>query len=240
MRVKALIAYDGSAYYGFQKQNSTKQTISYAIENALHSLHIYADIIGSGRTDAGVHATGQIIHFDLPQYWHDLKKLKQTLNQVLTDIYFKHIMLVPNDFHARFWAKKRVYRYVFKIQKPSVFEQKYIAYYTGFDPTLLTQALQCFKGKHDFNFFRKTGTDTQNSIREVYQAKYIQRQNYHFIYFQANGFLRAQIRMMIDASMLYAKGKLSMSMLQKQLDCHTKYCTNLAPSQGLYLARIIY
>lgn len=64
MRVKAVIAYDGSEYLGFQKQKSTKRTISYAIEEALKSIHIQSNITASGRTDAGVHASGQIIHFD--------------------------------------------------------------------------------------------------------------------------------------------------------------------------------
>ena len=129
MRVKAVISYDGSHYLGFQKQRSTKMTITSAIEEALISLHIHSPIVGSGRTDAGVHATGQVIHFDLPDFWDDLKKLKRNLNRKLSDIHFKHISIAVEDFHARFAAKKRLYRYVFKTQRPSVFEQKYISYY---------------------------------------------------------------------------------------------------------------
>jgi len=88
MRVKAVISYDGSQYQGFQKQKSTKMTISTAIEDALASLQIDPAIVGSGRTDAGVHATGQVIHFDIPDFWHDLEKLKLNLNRKLTDISF--------------------------------------------------------------------------------------------------------------------------------------------------------
>jgi tRNA pseudouridine38-40 synthase len=120
-RVKAVITYDGSPYYGFQKQTSTSKTITYEIENALHSLQIHTPIVGSGRTDAGVHASGQVIHFDLPPFWSDLEKLKLNLNRKLHDIQFKHICFVPSDFHARFHAKKRLYRYVFKTSKPSGF-----------------------------------------------------------------------------------------------------------------------
>ena len=75
-KVKAVISYDGSIYYGFQKQKSTTKTITHAIEEALNSLHIGSSIVASGRTDAGVHATGQIIHFNLPYFWSDLNKLK--------------------------------------------------------------------------------------------------------------------------------------------------------------------
>lgn len=240
MRVKAVISYDGSQYQGFQKQKSTKMTISTAIEEALSSLQIDSPIVGSGRTDAGVHATGQVMHFDLPDFWHDLEKLKHTLNRKLMDISFKHITPVTHDFHARFSAKKRVYRYVFKTQKPSVFEQKYISYYGVFDPDLLVKALKIFEGKHDFNFFHKTGTITHTTIREIYRTDYVERNGYHFIYFQANGFLRSQVRMMVDAAMLCARGELSERQLQEQLECQKKHTTKLAPPEGLYLARIIY
>ena len=186
MRVKAVIAYDGSDYQGFQKQTTTDKTVTGTIEKALHSLHINSSIVGSGRTDAGVHATGQIIHFDLPEFWSDLNKLKLNLNRKLITIQFKHISSVSHDFHARFSAKKRLYRYVFKTQKPSLFEQKYISYYSEFDAALLTQALALFVGEHNFNYFHKTGSVTHTTVREIYKTDYLQRNNYHYIYFQAN------------------------------------------------------
>lgn len=240
MRVKAVISYDGSQYQGFQKQKSTKKTISSAIEEALSSLQIDSPIVGSGRTDAGVHATGQVIHFDLPDFWNDLEKLKLHLNRKLSDISFKHISLAADDFHARFSAKRRVYRYVFKTQRPSVFEQKYISYYEAFDPALLIRALKIFEGEHDFDLFHKTGTVTHTTIRKIYRTDYVERNGYHFIYFQANGFLRSQVRMMVDAAMLCARGELSEKQIQEQLDCNKKYTTKLAPPEGLYLAKIIY
>ena len=240
MRVKAVISYDGSAYQGFQKQTSTKLTITGAIEEALASLQINASIVGSGRTDAGVHATGQVIHFDLPEFWRDMAKLKDTLNRKLSDIFFKHITPVESDFHARFSAKNRVYRYIFKTQRPSVFEQKYISHYQTFDPELLTKALKRFEGKHNFNFFHKTGSVTHTTVREIYRAEYMERDGYHFIYFQANGFLRSQVRMLVDAAMLCAHNEMSITQLQEQLACQKKYTNRLAPAEGLYLARIIY
>ena len=240
MRVKAVISYDGSHYQGFQKQRSTKMTVTSAIEEALASLKIDSPIVGSGRTDAGVHATGQVIHFDLPDFWTNLQKLKLNLNRKLTDIFFKHISPESDDFHARFGAKKRLYRYVFKIQRPSVFEQRYISYYQEFNPELLTKALKIFEGKHDFNFFHKTGTVTHTTVREIYRTDHVERNGYHFIYFQANGFLRSQVRMMVDAAMLCAKNEMTLGQLQEQLKCQKKHTTKLAPPEGLYLARIIY
>ncbi len=240
MRVKAVISYDGSQYLGFQKQKSTQKTIASAIEEALASLQIHSSIVGSGRTDAGVHASGQVIHFDLPDFWDDMEKLKLNLNRKLSDIYFKHITPAAQDFHARFSAKKRLYRYIFKTQKPSVFEHKYISYYPKFSPDLLILALKCFEGEHDFNFFHKTGTLTHTTIREIYYSKYLEYKGHHCIYFQANGFLRSQVRMMVDAAMLCANNTMTLAQLQEQLNCQKKHSSQLAPPEGLYLAKIIY
>jgi len=240
LRIKAVIAYDGSHYFGFQKQTSTKQTIMHTLEEALKSLHIDSEITGSGRTDAGVHASGQVIHFDIPEYWSDLHKLKLNLNRKLDDIYIKHISQVADDFHARFSAKKRIYRYVFKTSQVSVFEKCYIAQYKTFDTHLLQRALHCFEGEHDFAYFRKTGSHTHTTKRQIYTARYKKRQGYHYIYFTANGFLRSQVRMMVDAAMQCATNTLSIDALQEQLVCYHKHSTKLAPPEGLYLARIIY
>jgi len=240
MRVKAVITYDGSHYFGFQKQTSTNKTIMYAIEKTLASLQINSKIVGSGRTDAGVHASGQVIHFDLPEYWSDLQKLKLHLNRKMNYIQFKHITQVPSDFHARFSAKKRLYRYVFKTTKPSVFEKTYISHYDSFDVQILQKALHLFEGKHDFEYFRKTGSQTYTTIREIYSTKYKAYYGYHLIYFQANGFLRSQVRMMVDMAMSCAKKEMTLEQLKEQVDCQIKHSTKLASQEGLYLAKVLY
>jgi len=240
MRVKAVISYDGGSYQGFQRQTSTPHTISGEIEKALCAIHINSPITGSGRTDAGVHASGQVIHFDLPPFWHDLKKLKAILNRKLTRIYFKHICRVNDDFHARFGAKKRVYRYLFKTSAPSIFEKNYISYYEHFNPQRLKEALLSFEGLHDFNLFRKTGSITHTTIREIYRAYYIERRGQTFIYFEANGFLRSQVRMMVDMALAYAQHKVTLEQLHEQLSGIQKHHTKLAPAQGLYLAKVLY
>ena len=240
MRVKAVIAYDGSFFRGFQRQTRTKQTITSSLESALHSLHIESEITGSGRTDAGVHATGQVIHFDLPGYWTDIGKLHYELNRKLKHIRIKHIAPVDETFHARFSAKKRIYHYIFKRSTPSVFEENYVAYYPNFDASQLEKALQCFEGEHDFRYFYKTGSDTHTTVRQIYRTRYRQIGSYHLIYFEADGFLRAQVRMMVGAAIECASGQLTLEMLREQIDGRERYITSLAPASGLYLARIIY
>ena len=240
MRVKAVIAYDGSAFQGFQKQTRTNNTVTTAIESALSDLQITSAITGSGRTDAGVHASGQVIHFDLPEFWSDLNRLRTSLNRKLTTVQFKHISPAADDFHARFDAKKRIYRYLFKESEPSVFERKYLSHYSGFDRDILKKALSMFKGEHDFLFFHKTGSDIHTTVREIYDTHYRQQGSYHFIYFTANGFLRSQVRMMVEAAMLCAQNRLSIEQLHEQIDAKQQHHTRPAPPQGLYLARILY
>ena len=240
MRVKAVIAYDGGFFHGFQKQTKTAQTVMGQLEKALSILHITSAIVGSGRTDAGVHATGQVIHFDLPDFWRNLSKLTTELNRKLLHIRIKHITAVEADFHARFSAKKRLYRYVFKQMQPSLFEENHVAHFPSFDNTLLREALALFEGKHDFALFLKTGTVTHTTVREIYRTAYKIRGDYHLLYFEANGFLRAQVRMMVEAAMLCAMGKMSLIQLQEQIDTKHRHSTRLAPPEGLYLARILY
>jgi len=241
MRVKATIAYDGSAFYGFQRQTNTPQTVTGQIEAVLKQLHIDTQIIGSGRTDRGVHATGQVIHFDLPDYWQDLEKLRTICNRRLEAIVFRSLQKVPDDFHARFDAKKRLYRYLFKTQHPTVFERKYLSYYpAGFDVQKLHEALCLFEGEHDFCHFHKTGSQPHSTVRTIFASRHYTRQHIHIITFKANGFLRSQVRMMVESSMQYALGTFSKKTLVQQLSGECKSITRLAPAAGLYLAKIYY
>jgi len=239
-RVKAVIAYNGGSFRGFQKQKSTKNTIATAIETALYSLGIKSEIRGSGRTDAGVHATGQVIDFEIPDFWRDLKRLKRVFNQKLQTISFKHISFVEDSFHSRFSAKRRIYRYIFKTHRTSVFERDFVAYYPPFNRDRLQEALSEFQGEHDFSNFLKSGTVTHTNVRTIYRVKYKSFKNYHIIYFEAESFLRSQVRMMIEVAMQVAQKRLLLKELREQLDLKQRYITNLAPANGLYLARVLY
>ncbi len=239
-RVKAVIAYDGASFYGFQRQKNIKETITTAIEETLKSVGIEDKIRGSGRTDKGVHASNQIIDFRVPIFWRDLNRLKEVLNRKLDSIYFKHISYVDDSFHSRFLAKKRIYRYIFKTTPLSIFEKRYISYYPKFNLLSLQESLKLFEGRHDFSNFLKKGSITHTNIRTIYRAYYKKYKNYHIIYFEADGFLRSQVRIMINFSMRVADGKLSLENQKEQLELKKRYSLNLATPNGLYLARVIY
>ena len=243
MRIKGVIAYDGSVFEGFQRQRRTDNTVTQALERALASLGIDSPIVGSGRTDAGVHASGQVIHFDLPVHWREqsLKKLQTHLNRKMKTIRIKHLCRVRSDFHARYDARERIYRYLFTDEsRRSVFERNFVAELKIDDFDLLNAALDSFRGSHDFELFMKTGSDTRNYVRTIRRAYCIQRGRYRFIYFHADGFLRAQVRMMIYAAAAVANGEITLEELREQIGGKKRYLSNLAPPEGLYLARVLY
>ncbi len=240
MRVKAVIAYDGSAFHGFQKQSHTKQTVATAIESALENLKIQSKIVGSGRTDRGVHASNQVIHFDVPAFWDDLEKLKTELNRKLKAIKIKRITRVDDKFHARFDAKRRLYRYYFTTKKPSVFMRNFLAHYDFFDDRKLDQALLLFIGKHDFNSFSKNGSSPTSTVRTIFGSHHKYHHGVHCIAFEADGFLRSQVRMMIAAAMKFAQDKIELCQLEEQLQNKYVYSATLAPPEGLYLSHVFY
>ena len=102
MRCALTISYNGTHFLGSQTQKSSPNTILGNLEHVLRELNIDTKVQASGRTDKGVHATGQVCHIDLPPFWSDLVKLKRALNKMLPkSIYIKSILHVENDFHAR-------------------------------------------------------------------------------------------------------------------------------------------
>jgi len=242
LRVKAVIEYNGSKFYGFQRQKTTKNSIAETIELALSSLGIFGKIRGSGRTDRGVHATGQVVDFELPKYWQNrsLSELKYRLNQKLGYIRFKYIKEVDNSFHSQYSAKVRVYRYLIKTSTPNIFESEFISYYNIKNIKLLEEALNLYIGRHNFKYFKKEGSVTSSDIREVYKIKVVKLGSFVAIYFFANGYLRSQIRLMIEGALKVERGELNLNKLKEQLELKQKHFTTLAQPQGLYLHKVFY
>ena len=242
MRIKAVIAYDGSAFYGFQSQTTTPRTVSGALSRAAAKLGIHAPFVGSGRTDRGVHATGQVIHVDLPTHWqNDLPKLRVMLNRLLKPyIHVKHVTPVAPDFHARFDARRRLYRYVLKRTEPTPFEMPYCLHVPDLDPVKLAKALKLFEGTHDFALFHKKGSDPGSTVRTIRRADVTSWRGYTLLYLEADGFLRSQVRMITAAAFAHMRGELSLGQISEQLEGRRQHITLLAEPQGLYLARVLY
>ncbi|WP_428739634.1 tRNA pseudouridine(38-40) synthase TruA [Sulfurimonas sp.] len=236
MRVVLVLAYNGTHFLGSQTQKSSKNTVLGQLEKVLHQLGIKEKVVASGRTDKGVHASYQVVHVDLPPFWDDLTKLKQVLNEMLpSSIAVKKVYKVTNDFHARYSAKSRVYRYIIKVGASNPFEANFVTFMDDVNFTTLKQNIKLFLGQHDFMNFMKTGSDTKSSVREIYKAFAYKHKDYIVLNFEANGFLRTQIRFMVGALL-----DLSAQQIQEKLNNTKNHKLRPAPANGLYLAKVKY
>jgi tRNA pseudouridine38-40 synthase len=217
-----------------------KRTVEGEILKALQKINIDTKIYHSGRTDRGVHALNQVISFEIPDFWN-IEKLKHLLNKILyPSIYVKKIEIAHPDFHPRFSAKKRSYRYVIsKYFTP--FNAKHTLYYPEkMDLLKINKALKILEGKHDFEYFAKTGSDVNTYIREIYKAYAFEYKNFYIIKIIGNGFLRGQIRIIIDFLLKINENKFDINDLKQQLNKEKLISKHLAKPNGLYLERIWY
>ena len=236
MRVAVTLAYNGTHYHGSQIQRDISPTVFGTFEAALLRLGIDQRVVVSGRTDRGVHATGQVCHFDLPPYWSDTQKLHRVLNFMLpSSIRVLRVKKVSDTFHARYSTKKRVYRYILKDRPLSPFEADFVTYSKErLDVKILHRKMQLFLGEHDFKHFKKNGSDENTTIRTIYKAFAYKHKGYIILNFEANGFLRSQIRMMVGSLL-----KLDEAQISQKLN-ETNHKVDSAPPNGLYLAKIKY
>ena len=241
-RAKIVLSYDGSQFYGSQIQNnSSLLTVNGTLENAFKKLNIQTSVMGSGRTDKDVHATHQVIHVDIPEYWSDFEKLKKSLNLIVSpNIYIKSIHRVSKDFHARFSAKKRLYRYILNTKEFTPFSARYSLHVKNIDVQKLDNILQSFQGIHNFEFFKKHGSDNKNDTREIFKCGAYKYKDFIVIYFQGNSFLRSQVRMMVQFALDILDKKFSQEQLKEQLNSQKRYSSALVAPYGLYLSKIYY
>ena len=241
MRVKITLAYDGSQFHGYQSQNDGTKTVANALEKAFASCGIESKINASGRTDTGVHATGQVIDVALPPFWSDLKRLQNYLNRLcMPAIRIRKIEEVDGHFHARYSAKKRVYRYIVKVGEPSVFDYAYVHYHDSIDEKSIKEAIVLLEGEHDFDYFCKRGSDPKSTVRRIYKARFYRYKELYIFSFEANGYLRSQIRMMVDFLLKISDGSLSCEDLLLQREKERFVSRTLVNPNGLYLAKIKY
>lgn len=240
MNLKFTVAYDGSLYLGSQKQPN-KNTIEDELLKAFKTLNIETSIVLSGRTDKEVHATGQVFNCIIPDFWTDFFKLQEILNKRLpSSIQIRHIVKVDENFHSRFHAKKRVYRYLITTKPTTPFNDKFITFVKSVDKKLLKEAIKEFIGVYDFKYFHKTGSDKDVTIREIFETAFYKHKDIYVFKFVANSYLRSQIRLMVGFLLAINDKKLTIEDLKKQLRCEKNIFKIPIKANGLYLAKIKY
>jgi tRNA pseudouridine38-40 synthase len=221
---------------GSQIQKETQNTIFGQVNAVLFKLGITSKTIASGRTDKGVHATGQVFHVDLPPFWQDLEKLKSALDEMLpSSIAVQKIHLVTDLFHARYSAKKRIYRYIIKESASNPFQSNYVSFLNQVNFKTIEENIYIFTGEHDFIQFMKTGSEVTTTTRIIYKAFAYRYKDFIILNFEANGFLRSQIRLMVGALL-----NLNKTQIEEKLHSIRNHKVKPAPANGLYLAKIKY
>jgi tRNA pseudouridine38-40 synthase len=242
--IKLTIEYDGTNYQGWQVQPKGP-TIQGILEEKLGLLTGESiRLVGSGRTDAGVHALGQVAHFKT-QSQMDARSIQRALNSLLpSDIVIQKIEEVEEDFHARKHSKSKVYEYrILNRNLRSPFHHGYAWHIPQrLDVKEMRKATQWLIGEHDFSSFRSVGTPTRTAIRRVIRAEW-KRGRDGLIRFEieANGFLKQMVRAIVGTLVEVGKGKMSAMEFQKVLESkERKKAGPTAPAHGLFLKEVKY
>lgn len=241
MRVKCIIQYDGTKFFGFQRQPS-QRTIQGEIESVLKAMSKKKITIHpSGRTDAKVHARHQVIHFDLDMNISE-SKLQFALNGYLPDdIYISELSFVDDDFHSRYHVKKKEYRYYIKLGERNPFEANYYMHYRyELNIDAMKEAVQYFVGTHDFTSFGSK-LEPYGHEKTIYTANIIQSNNELMFQFVGSGFLRYQVRIMVGTLIEVGRGKRKPKDIIDILNAKDrKKAGKRAEPQGLYLHNVEY
>ncbi|MBN2390966.1 MAG: tRNA pseudouridine(38-40) synthase TruA [Anaerolineae bacterium] len=242
MRVKAVVAYDGTGYGGFQRQKNAL-SIQEELERALEKLmQTPCPVFAAGRTDAGVHAEGQVIAFDTA-WRHTLSDLQRAMNAVLpSQIAVTQMEGATPTFHPRYDALRRAYRYtIYRGAVRSPFAERYSLHV---DRTLNLEAMQSaasmLVGKHDFAAFGSPPVG-KNSVREVYCAAWMQQEAWLYFDIEANAFLYRMVRMLVGSLLRVGYDVLSPEAFGEILrGCQRRKAGPAIAPQGLCLKRVLY
>lgn len=238
---KITIQYDGTKYAGWQIQENAL-TIQEVISNSIEKiLQEKINLIGAGRTDAGVHALGQVANFKISREL-DLFRFKYSLNSILPDdISITKLESVDEKFHARFSAMKRSYIYLISNQKSPFFDRYSYTIFSEFNQDKLNGLASAFLGVQDFTSFSKINPEVQNKICEVYEARWRRQKDFFIFYIEANRFLYGMVRAIVG-TLLKAYFSEEGNDYLKNIIFHKdrNAAADAVPAKGLFLYKVKY
>jgi tRNA pseudouridine38-40 synthase len=243
VRIKAVVAYDGTDYHGFQRQAPEHEpSIQGTLEAALSRIEQPGTVLGAGRTDAGVHASGQVIAFDV-NWRHGLASLQRALNAVLPDsVAVLELEQAADRFHPRFDATSREYRYnryTGRVRQPLLNRYALYVLWT-LDVAAMQSALATLLGEHDFGAFGQP-TAGESTIRSMFRADVTAAGPQIAIELQANGFLYRMVRRIVGTLIPIGRGELSGSEFAAILQSADPNRAGPAvPAHGLCLTHVNY
>lgn len=208
MRLAASVEYDGSAYHGWQRQ-SHAASVQACVESALSRVAAQpVTVVCAGRTDTGVHATGQIVSFETtarrdPRAW-----VLGGNSNLPTDISIRWVQAVDDSFHARFSARSRRYRYVIyrRLSRSSLLRKRALWCHYALDVEAMRAASAHLLGEHDFSSFRSGACQARHAIRQLYQLSVSGDGEFVYVDVHANGFLHNMVRIMVGVLLAIGRG----------------------------------
>ena len=244
MKIALLIQYLGTNFHGWQKQPNQVSVQGY-IERAIADVtQTGINIYGAGRTDAGVHAAAQVAHFEYEGPIPARKWAKIINSRLPEGILIRASALVSDEWHARFSALWRRYRYTIYTEKQAnifVTQTSWHYYQRVLNETSMQQALNPLKGEHDFAAFKRSGSDRSDSLVEVQAAECYRQGSFLYLEIQANSFLYGMVRLLVGMLVEVGIGKRSPESFhevwQNRRRSEVKYS---APAKGLCLLRVGY
>jgi len=242
-RFRATVEYDGTDFSGFQRQAQGERTVQETLEDAIRVVTGQAaTVLGAGRTDAGVHATGQVIAFDVG-WRHDEATLGRALNANLApDVAVRKVKLVEEDFHPRFDARRRTYQYRINNQRdPSPLQRRATWHRPHvLDVAAMKQASALLIGEHDFATFGRPPTGA-NTVRRVWNAEW-QRHGEQIIFtIEANAFLYRMVRSLVGSLCLVGEKRWSVTDFSRAFSATDRASAGpLAPPQGLCMLSVTF
>ena len=243
-RVAMIVEYNGARFHGFQTQQEGVPSVQAALEKALSRV---ADepvsLVCAGRTDTGVHATHQVIHFDTNSVRSSRGWVMGANTFLDDDIAVHAVRAVPESFHARYSASARRYRYLIynSSNRPALFRTSLTWNYRPLDAELMHEAAQVLVGEHDFSSFRAAGCQSNTPFRNVHSVQVQRRGRLVMIDIQANAFLHHMVRNIAGVLMAVGCGKQPASWVGELLEHRDRKLGGAtAPAYGLYFVDVTY
>lgn len=241
-RYQIILAYDGTEYQGYQRQANAR-SVQGEFETALARLNWQGrTVLSAGRTDSGVHASGQVVAFDL-DWPHSPEELGQALNAYLPeDMAVQGVRVVTADFHPRYDAIARTYHYRVYCQRDRhpLWERYAWRVWPEVQLNLLQQAAQLLIGRHDYSAFGTPPRPASSAVREVFRAVWQEHDGGYRFTVTANAFLYHMVRRMVFLQVQVGQGRLALEGLAQGVQAAIPLAPGLAPAQGLALVEVLY
>ena len=243
MRIALGLEYDGSTFCGWQSQPSGCGVQDY-LENALEQIAGHSvRVVTAGRTDTGVHALEQVVHFDTEVSRPDSAWIRGVNAFLPSSVAIQWAKPVADDFHARFGAVERAYRYVLLNQavRPGLMQGKVGWYHLPLDVEAMRLAASMLLGEHDFSAFRAAECQAKSPVKHMRAIEIVQQGNFIIFELRANAFLHHMVRNIVGSLIYVGNGKNDPDWMHSLLKCadRTQAAPTFSPS-GLYLAKISY